>query len=116
MTKSTDETIREILEYTAAMTSKAGLTADWRGDYFSSNQLDDIRKVLEKNGFEAARIYLSGKIKLKGNPMELKKNDIILALLKKLAGAANLDMQTKSYIVGKLNPILAVYRKEAGKL
>lgn len=116
MTKSTDETIREIIVFISSLTKKAGLTADWRGDYFSSNQLDDIRKVLEKNGFEAAKIFLSGKMKPRGNPMELKKNSIILALLEKLAEAANLDMQMKSYIVGKLNPILTVHRKEVGKV
>ena len=116
MTKSTDETIREIIEYAVSLTKKAGLKMDWRGDYFSSNQLDDIRKVLEKNGFEAAKIFLSGKMKPKGNQMELKKNSIILALLEKLALASSLDMQTKSYIIGKLNPILAVQRKEVGRI
>jgi len=116
VTKTTDEAIREIIEFIASLTSKTGLTADWRGDYFSSNQLDDLRKVLEKNGIEAAKIFLSGKMKPKGNPMELKKNSIILALLEKLALAASLDMQTKSYIIGKLNPILAVHRKEVGRI
>ena len=115
MTKSTDETIREIIEFIASLTSKADLKADWRGDYFSSNQLDDLRKVLEKNGIEAAKIFLSGKMKPRGNPMELKKNNIILALLEKLAVAASLDMQTKSYIVGKLNPILAVRSQKGGR-
>ncbi len=116
MTKSTNETIREIIDFITDLTKKEGITADWRGDYFSNNQLDEIRKVLEKNGFEVAKIFLAGKINPKGNQMELKKNNIILELLDKLAEAANLDMQTKSYIVGKLNPILAVYKKEAGKI
>lgn len=112
MTKSTDDTIHEIIEYISSLTGTSGLTPDWRGDYFSSGQLDDARKVLEKNGFEAAKVFVAGKVKPKGNPIELKKNKIILALLEKLASASSLDMPTKSYIIGKLNPILAVHRKE----
>ena len=113
---TTDEAIREIIQFINARITTEKLTADWRGDYFSSNQLDDLRKVLERSGFETARIFVSGKIKLKRNQMELKKNKIILALLEKLADARSLDMQTKSYIIGKLNPILAVHRKEVGKI
>jgi hypothetical protein len=114
--KTTDEAIREIVRFIDARVNAEMLTPDWRGDYFSSNQLDDLRKVLEKNGFETAKIFVAGKIKSKGNQIELKKNMIIIALLEKLADAATLDMQTKSYIIGKLNPILAVHRKEVGKI
>ena len=114
--QSMDLAIREIIEFVSRKVDDAGLTADWRGDYFSNNQLDDLRKVLEKNGFETAKVFLSGKIKPKGNQMEYKKSGIILALLERLAATTSLDMQTKSYIVGKLNPILTVHRKEVGKI
>jgi hypothetical protein len=107
----TDETIREIVEHIRSQIDSYGIITDWKGDYFSSNQLDDLRKVLEMNGFETAKIFIRGKMKRRGNQMELKKNKIIYDLLEQLSGADSLDMSTKSYIVGKLNSILSVQGK-----
>lgn len=109
--KTTDEVIKSVLENMNQQINKYKLRTDWKGDYFSSNQLDDIRRVFEKNGFEAATVFVSGKMKPKGNPWELKKNEIILGLLEELNAAKSLDVSTTSYIIGKFNQILTVYRK-----
>lgn len=109
--KTTDETIELILKNITSEIEKNKMGPDWRGDYFSSNQLDDLRRVFEKNGFEAAKVFVSGKMKPRGNPQELKKNEIILQLLEQLHSAKSLDVSTKSYIIGKLNSIIPVYKK-----
>lgn len=113
--KTTDEIIKSVLENLSRQIDECKLRADWKGDYFSSNQLDDIRRVFEKNGFEAAKVFVSGKMKPKGNPQELKKNEIIIGLLKQLNTTKGLDVSTKSYIIGKFNQILTVYRKGGNK-
>jgi len=113
--KTVDETIESIVKKVSSEVKKNEIRPDWRGDYFSSNQLDDLRRVFEKKGFQAAKIFLSGKMKPKDNPRELIKNKIILELLEQLNAAKNLDTSTKSYIIGKLNSILTVYEK-GGKI
>jgi len=109
--KTTDEVIESILNNVISAINTNKLTTDWKGDFFSSNQLNDIRRVFEKNGFESAKVYISGKMNPKGNRWELIKNQIILDLLEELNSAKSLDVSTKSYIIGKLNSILAVYKK-----
>jgi hypothetical protein len=113
--KTTDETIKSIMENVISQVEKTKITPDWKGDYFSSNQLADLRRVFEKNGFETARVFLSGKMKPKGNQWELRKNEVILDLLEQLNSASSLDASTKAYIIGNLNSILTCYKKEAGK-
>ena len=113
--RTTDEVIESILSEVDEEVKRNNLRADWKGDFFSSNQLDDLRRVFEKSGFETARIFISGKMTPKGNQFELKKNEIILHLLERLHVAKSLDVSTKSYIIGKLNSILTVYRK-GGKI
>ncbi len=113
--KTTDETIRSIMGSVNSQVARSKITPDWKGDYFSSNQLADLRKVFEKNGFETARVFLSGKMKPKGNQWELRKNEIILDLLEQLHLSSSLDASTKAYIIGNLNSILTCYKKEAGK-
>jgi hypothetical protein len=113
--RTTDEVIESILSELDGEVNRNNLRADWKGDFFSSNQLDDLRRVFEKSGYEIARIFISGKMTPKGNQFELKKNEIILLLLDRLHAAKSLDMSTKSYIIGKLNSILTVYRK-GGKI
>lgn len=109
--KTIDETIESIVKNVSFEIDKNQITPDWRGDCFSSGQLDDLRRVFEKKGFQAAKIFLSGKMKPKDNPRELMKNKIILELLEQLHVAKNLDNSTKSYIIGKLNSIINVYKK-----
>ncbi len=113
--KTTDEAIKSVLENISLQINKCKLRTDWKGDYFSSNQLDDIRRVFEKNGFEAAKVFVSGKMKPKGNPWELKKNELILGLLEQLNANKSVDVSTTSYIIGKFNQILTVYRKGGSK-
>lgn len=114
--KTSDEVIESILQYVSSEIDKNKISPDWKGDIFSSNQLDDLRRVFEQKGFEAARIFLSGKMKRKDNQWEIKKNEIILNLLEKLNTSKSLDISTKSYIIGKLNSILTVYKKGGKKI
>lgn len=109
--KTTDEAIESILNNVILSIEKNKLSTDWKGGFFSSNQLNDIRRVFEKNGFESAKVYVSGKMNPKGNRWELIKNQIILNLLEELNSTKSLDVSTKSYIIGKLNSILEVYKK-----
>ncbi len=113
--RTTDEVIESILCEIDGEVTRYNLRPDWKGDFFSSNQLDYLRRVFEKSGYETARIFIAGKMTPKGNQFELKKNEIILRLLDRLHVSKSLDVSTKSYIIGKLNSILTVYRK-GGKI
>jgi hypothetical protein len=112
---TTDEAIESILKYTFSEIIENNISTDWRGDYFSNNLLDDVRKVYEKNGYQSAKVYVTGKIKAHGNKWENKKCEIILGLLKKLHETSNVDVPTKAYIIGKLNSILTVHNQGGKK-
>lgn len=107
--QTTDEAIESILQYIISEIRKSGILQDSRGDYFSSGQLDDIRKIYEKNGYQSAKMFVAGKIKQRGNKWENKRHEVILGVLEKLHSTKNVDVPTKSYIIGKLNSILTVY-------
>lgn len=107
-----DGEIKPILKEAVSKLKEHRLKTDWKGDYFSSKQLADLRAVYEKNGYETAKIFIQGKISSKGNKWENQKNEIILCILERLHAADSLDMGTKSYIIGKLNAILQNFEKE----
>jgi hypothetical protein len=78
---------------------------DRRGLWFANNQLDDLRKVLERMGYETARVFQRGKLEKSGNQWERKRSEILLQILDVL-GETTLDIITCSYILGKLNSII----------
>jgi hypothetical protein len=114
--KTTDETLKSILKRVDSIIAKKGIKPYRNGNYFSNSQLDDLRRKFEKNGFETARVFIAGKMTPgtdKKSEWELKKNEILLDLLEQLNSetAKILDVSTKSYVIGKLNPILMVYKR-----
>lgn len=81
------------------------------GKWFANAQLDDLRKVLEKMGFETARIFQRGKLEKGGNHWERKKNEVLLRILEVL-GQTPLDIVTCSYMLGKLNSIIDEFERK----
>ncbi len=105
--------IEALLEEIRETVSKAKLKPDWKGNYFSGKMLNDLRELIELGGFEKAFIYLRGKKDKKTlNMYERKKLDILLKSIEKLEFVTEFDMETKCYIVGKLNQLLN-YKEEA---
>ena len=102
-----DEQIESLLKEIRENISKESLKHDWKGNYFSSKMLNDLREIIELGGFEKAFIYLRGKKDRKTlNKYERVKIDILLNLIEKLSSKTEFDMETKCYIVGKLNQLL----------
>jgi len=108
-----NEQIERLLKDLREKISKEGLKPDWGGNYFSSRMLNDLREIIELKGFEEAFIYLRGKKDRKTlNKYERAKIDILLEFIKELQSIAEFDVETKCYIIGKLNQLLN-YKKEA---
>ena len=107
-----DNKIKRLLEEVNGNISKGYLKPDWKGNYFSGKMLNDLREIIELGGFEKAFIYLQGKKdKRTLNKYERAKIDILLKLLEKLRSTTEFDIETKCYIIGKLNQLLN-YKKE----
>jgi len=109
-----DDQIESLLNEIREKISKEGLEPDWKRNYFSGKMLNDLREIIELGGFEKAIIYLRGKEDRRTlNKYERIKIDILLEFIKKLKSITEFDMETKCYIVGKLNQLLNC--KEGGK-
>jgi len=107
-----DSKICALLEKVKKKISKERLKPDWRGNYFSSKILNDLREIIELGGFEKAIIYLRGKKDKKTlNAYERKKVDILLEIIEEVRFTPEFDIETKCYIIGKLNQLLN-YKKE----
>jgi len=107
-----DDQIESLLNEVKERISKEGLKPDWRDNYFSGKMLNDLREIIELGGFEKAFIYLRGKKDRRTlNKDERKKIDILLEFTKKIRSTTEFDIETKCYIIGKLNQLLN-YKKE----
>ncbi|MBL7086594.1 MAG: hypothetical protein ISS28_05805 [Candidatus Cloacimonetes bacterium] len=103
--------IESLLEEIKGKVKKAGIRPDWRGNYFSGKLLADLRELIELSGFEKAFIYLEGKMDRSKNRWEQAGMKIIENAMQNLKGNHKFDMETKGYIIGKLNQLLN-YKKE----
>jgi hypothetical protein len=102
-----DDQIESLLNEVRENISKQGLKPDWRGNYFSSKMLNDLREIAELGGFEKATIYLRGKKdKRTLNRHERIRIDILLGFIEKIRSITEFDMETRCYIIGKLNQLL----------
>jgi N-acetylglutamate synthase-like GNAT family acetyltransferase len=100
-----------LLEEIKGKAKKAGIRPDWRGNYFSSKLLADLRELIELSGFEKAFIYIEGKMDRSKKRWEQVGMEIIENAMQNLKENHKFDMETKGYIIGKLNQLLN-YKKE----
>lgn len=100
-----DELIEKLQNDAVAIVKKHRIRCDYRGNWFSNNQLDSIRYLLETRGWKTARLYQAGKIDQRDRPFDLQKNQALLEIIDAAANSG-LDRVTISYAIGKLNSIL----------
>ena len=108
--QTNDEKIKHLIKEINALIEQQELKPDWRGNWFSNNQLDALRQIYERDGMEAAKLFQIGRVDRRGNRFERKKNEILLGVLE-LIEELDLSKKIASYTLGKLNPILDRTRK-----
>lgn len=108
--QTNDEKIKHLIKEINALIEQQELKPDWRGNWFSNNQLDALRQIYERDGMEASKLFQIGRIDRRGNRFERKKNEILLGVLE-LIEELDLSRKIASYTLGKLNPILDRTRK-----
>lgn len=99
-TKSTDDVIEEIVD----LVDTGGVTK-YRGKWFSNRQVNNLRDVLERHGYEKAHYFQMGKVDPRDHPNERKKNELLVEIIDRMRKAA-MDLQFASYIISKLNSVL----------
>jgi len=106
-----DAAIQSLIVNIKKIISSNRLEPDRRtGDWFSSNQLEDLRQILETRGYAATLVYLQGKLDRGTQAWEQKRLRVLSEILP-LVKETRLEITVASYIIGKLNQIL----KQEGK-
>lgn len=101
-----DDRVDKLIGSIADIVRKHGIRHDERGQWFSANQLDAVRCILETRGWKTARLYQVGKIDQRDRPFDLKKNEALVEIID-AAAMSGLDRATISYTIGKVNSVLA---------
>jgi len=99
-----DKTVDELINRVAAAIQKSGIRR-YRGLWFGNTQLDGLRQVLEKEGFQTARVFQVGRINPRDNRFERQRNEALLEVLD-IIGRSGVDVKVGSYIIGKLNAVI----------
>lgn len=95
---------------------KKRIEIDRRGQWFANSQLDNLRQLLERKGYQTARVFQVGKTEKRGNKWEIARNEALLEIIDLLGNKNNnLDITICSYILGKLNLIIDEIQKEGKK-
>jgi len=101
-----DEEIDKLTREIVSIVKKKRLEKDRKGQWFANSQLNDLRKLMERQGYKVARTFQVGKIDKKDNHWEVARNESLLEILDLLDSKSSLDVVICSYIIGKLNPII----------
>lgn len=101
-----DGEIDRIIKQIVTIVRNRKVEKDRRDQWFANAQLDNLRKILERNGYQTARIFQVGKIEKRDNRWEAARNEALLQILDLLGSKSSLDVITCSYILGKLNSIV----------
>jgi len=101
-----NNTIQKIVE----IVKRKRLEKDRREQWFANNQLDNLRQLLEREGYQTAKTFQMGKVEKRDKRQEfarweIVRNETLLDILNTL-GNSDLDVMICSYILGKLNSII----------
>lgn len=110
-----DKTVDELINQIVATVQKSGVRR-YHGLWFGSTQLDGLRQVLEKEGYQTARVFQVGRINPRDNRFERQRNETLLEVLD-IIGRSGVDVKVGSYIIGKLNAVIdeGKHQKEANE-
>lgn len=107
-----DAQINQIIGQVVSIVKKKNVEKDRRGQWFANSQLDNLRQLLERKGFQTARVFQIGKIEKRDNRWEAARNEALLEILDLIGDKNNkLDLTICSYILGKLNSIIDESKK-----
>ena len=111
--KTTDEKIRAFVEKARSLIKSRGIKRDARGGWLPARQLQLIRQVLARQGFNAAIAYQASNIDRRDSKWDAAKKEVILELLK-LAHSPELglDLRTTGFLLGKINEVLKSTKEE----
>lgn len=110
-----DKELQERVKTLVDRLKSQNVRPDFRGEYFSNRQVNDLRDVLETKGFAIAKQFQSARIQPKDNKWDRIKNEVLLDFLEQLE-VLKLDLVTAAFIIGKINPIIGQQKdKKASK-
>lgn len=112
-----DLEIKRIVDEIVKIVNEKGVCPDpRRKQWFANNQLDDVRKLLERHGHRTASVYLTGKTEKRDNKWEMARNEALLRIVNFMGREdIKIDISICSYILGKLNSILDEAHKKEGR-
>jgi hypothetical protein len=99
-----DKTVDELINQIVAAIQKRGVQR-YRGVWFSNAQLDNLRQVLEREGYQTARVFQVGQANPRDNRFDRQRNETLLEVLD-MIGRSRVNIKVGSYIIGKLNAIV----------
>lgn len=102
-----DEAMWSVITKVRRAVSDNQLQPDRRGEWFSSSQLDDLRRILETRGYQITRVYIVGKLQKRGQLWEQKRWRTLGDILEVIA-SSNLEIAVAAYVIAKLNQVLLV--------
>lgn len=100
-----DELIRRLTEKIRERVRINKVKKNWRNEWFSSSQLNHLRWVYERHGYEIARIFQTGKSSPRDNRYKIQENKTLLEILDKIK-ESKIEIEIGSYILGNLNQLL----------
>lgn len=100
-----DEQIKRLTEEIKERVKINKVKKNWRGEWFSSSQLNQLRWVYERYGYEAARVFQCGKSSPRDNRYKIQEDKALLEILDKIK-ESKIEIEIGSYILGNLNQLL----------
>ena len=92
-----DDEIDKVIRQIVVIVKRKRVEKDRRDQWFANNQLDNLRKILERQGYQTARIFQVGKIEKRDNRWEATRNEALLEILDVLGDRSTLEVVTCSY-------------------
>lgn len=108
-----DQKIKAFVEQARDLIKKKGIREDARGGWLPARQLQIVRQILAREGFNAALTYQSSKLSGRDNKWEAAKKEVVLDLLRFARSVElDLDLRLMGYLLANINDIVKNTGKE----
>ena len=105
--KTMDEKIKAFVQRARRLIKEKEIREAGRGGWLPARQLQLVRRVLARQGFNAAITYQASNIDRRDTKWDSAKKEVILELLKFAnSPQLDLDLRTTGFLLGKINNVL----------
>jgi len=105
--RTMDDKIKAFVERARSLIRSKKIREDARGGWLPARQLQLVRQILARQGFNAAIAYQASNIDQRDSGWDAAKKEVVLELLR-FANSSELalDLRTTGFLLGKINEIL----------